>query len=206
MKKLINFLLVLAVILSGGLLFFLLVDFKKNSKKLKSLAKNARRFAEDSTDWVQDNGFGEMGWSDLDWTNDEILKRKKDNKSKAKNDENKKEQTKEVESITKDLQTYLSKVEEPVKEVARKIEKSSIVKKLSPVNKTVALKSSLAFNDRQDRIISMIKDKRKLNMGEIASKFPDITSRTLRRDMEKLEKLKVTKQIGKTRDSYYVLV
>jgi uncharacterized membrane protein YgaE (UPF0421/DUF939 family) len=188
MKKLSNIFLILIVILTGGLAVFLFLDFKKNSRKLKKIVKNVRKLAEDSVEKLENNGFEEMGWSDLDWTNEEILSKKK-------------------EEVVDDLKDYLSKVEKPMKSIVKEVKQNPIVKNLKPVLKTAALKSNVSgLNERQDSIVSMIEDKRKLNMAEISTKFPGITSRTLRRDMEKLEKLKITKQIGKTRDSYYVLV
>src|SRR6185369_10649701 len=102
MKKV---LIALALIFTGGLAVFFFSDFNRNSKKVKKAIKNVKKFAEETMDSVEDNGFAEMGWSDLDWTNDEIISKK----------------AKELQSSqpVKDLKAYLAKVEKPVKKAVK---------------------------------------------------------------------------------------
>lgn len=189
MKK---FFLILALICTGGLAVFFFSNPEKNGKKIKKVIKSAKKYAEETMDSVEDNGFSEMGWSDLDWTNEEMLAKKAHQIEKSK--------------PVQDLKAYLAKAEKPVKKVvkqaSKEIEKTEkVVKK-----KVAALESKLGLNERQDKILSILKNKRKLNMMELATEFVDVTSRTLRRDMEKLEKQKIVRQVGKTRDSFYELL
>ncbi len=189
MKK---FFIVLAIILTGGLAIFFFSDFDRNSKKVKKAVKSVRKFAEETIDSVEDNGFAEMGWSDLDWTNDEILSKKAQQIERSK--------------PVQDLKAYLSKVEKPVQKIVKEVSKDVKKSEKQIKKKVAALNSASGLNERQDKILAMVKNKRKLNMMEIASEFADVTSRTLRRDMEKLEKQKLVRQVGKTRDSFYELL
>jgi DNA-binding transcriptional ArsR family regulator len=76
-----------------------------------------------------------------------------------------------------------------------------------------AKKSSLAstlsnvfdLNSRQEKIYREIKDNIELKLTDFAEKIKDVSNRTLRRDMTKLEKLGLIEQIGKTKDSFYRL-
>ena len=189
MKKLLTLIL---IILSGGLLIFFLTDPEKNTKRLKKAVSKARNYAEDAIDKVEDNGFGEMGWSDLDWTNDEMLTKKASQLVKSQ--------------PVKDLKKYLSKIEKPVKKAMDQVSKDAKKTEKKIGKKIATLNIVSGLNERQDKILSILKNKRKLNMMEMASEFGDVTSRTLRRDMEKLEKQKIIRQVGKTRDSFYELI
>ncbi|MFS8131108.1 MAG: DeoR family transcriptional regulator [Candidatus Dojkabacteria bacterium] len=196
MKKI---LLVLALILSGGLAIFFFSDFDKNSKKVKKVLKSTKKYVEDTIDSVEDNGFGEMGWSDLDWTNKEIISKKAEQLEKVK--------------PVRDLKAYLAKVDHAIEQAGKPVKKavadiSKDVKKTEKKikKKVAALNVVSELNERQDKILSILNSKRKMNMTEMASEFVDVTSRTLRRDMEKLEKMKIIRQVGKTRDSFYELL
>lgn len=88
-----------------------------------------------------------------------------------------------------------------VKDVGeRKFERKS--KKKSESN-SLANAASLSLNSRQSVLLKEITKKRKLNMGEVSRLLPEVSERTLRRDMDRLETIGLIKQVGKTRDSYY---
>ncbi len=61
------------------------------------------------------------------------------------------------------------------------------------------------LNGRQEQIYNLVKLKREVGMGEVSSLVKDVTERTLRRDLNKLEKLGLILQAGKTRDAVYKL-
>lgn len=61
------------------------------------------------------------------------------------------------------------------------------------------------LNDRQSFILSKLEKRGELSMSDIAWDFPNVSQRTLRRDFDKLEGLGLTEQIGKTKDSKYIL-
>ncbi len=81
------------------------------------------------------------------------------------------------------------KVPVKVKAIASKLEKPS-------------LKHS-NLNERQQKILQEVKNQKKVKSSEIRNQFKNINERTLRRDFDKLEKLGIVKQTGKTKDSFY---
>lgn len=88
---------------------------------------------------------------------------------------------------------------EAVKTVTKKIDK------LEKQAKKVAKNAGLELNDRQKEIYELIRKEVELNMARLVEKIPNVTDRTLRRDMTKLERLGLVTQAGKTRDSVYKL-
>ncbi len=90
------------------------------------------------------------------------------------------------------------------------IYKSSAELNVGPEQKLVAYKdlsnqkiSVAGLNERQNLLLSYIKSKKQANMRDINLNFKNVSQRTLRRDMERLEKLRYVRQSGKTRDSMY---
>ncbi len=63
---------------------------------------------------------------------------------------------------------------------------------------------SVEQGTRQRAIMTLLDENKSLKMGDLMSKFPDVTARTLRRDMTKLERSGLVKKKGKTRSSVYV--
>lgn len=89
------------------------------------------------------------------------------------------------------------------KHVTQNIEKQVVVE---PPRRLVALTKDTdlsGLNERQIQILKYIQSKKYANMKDINNNFKEVSQRTLRRDMERLEKLQFVKQSGKTRDSMY---
>jgi len=61
------------------------------------------------------------------------------------------------------------------------------------------------LNQRQIEILNYIRNFDKFTMLDISNKFKGVSERTLRRDMDKLELIGFVVQVGKTRDSYYIV-
>lgn len=59
------------------------------------------------------------------------------------------------------------------------------------------------LSERQEQIMDFIDKVDEMAVSDIVQKFKEVTPRTLRRDLEKLENLGFVKQIGKTKDSKY---
>ncbi len=76
-----------------------------------------------------------------------------------------------------------------VKDEVKKIEK--IEKKVYPIN------------ERQYRILAMMKEKGRMEPSEIYALEPNVSTRTLRRDMDVLVKQGVVKQEGSTKSTKY---
>lgn len=58
-------------------------------------------------------------------------------------------------------------------------------------------------NDRQQRILAMVKEKGMITPKELQSLLPDVSTRTLRRDMDALAKAKLVSQKGSTKSTFY---
>lgn len=58
-------------------------------------------------------------------------------------------------------------------------------------------------NDRQQRILSVVKEKGMITPKELQLLLPDVSTRTLRRDMDALAKAKLVSQKGSTKSTFY---
>jgi len=58
-------------------------------------------------------------------------------------------------------------------------------------------------NDRQQRILAVVKEKGMITPKELQSLLPDVSTRTLRRDMDALAKAKLVSQKGSTKSTFY---
>lgn len=58
-------------------------------------------------------------------------------------------------------------------------------------------------NDRQRKILELAKEKGIVTPKELQSRFPDVSTRTLRRDMDALAKAKLVSQRGSTKSTFY---
>ena len=70
---------------------------------------------------------------------------------------------------------------------------------------TLIRKSKSKLNSRQIEILKLFKKRTSLIPSDIYSLHPQVSTRTLRRDMEGLAQLNIVKQEGKTRDAKYLL-
>lgn len=89
--------------------------------------------------------------------------------------------------------------------------KDDLSKEVGNVKKQVKKqKESLAevLADRQGEIAKFIKSMQKeaFEIKDIAQRFKNVSERTLRRDMQKLEKMGMIKQVGTTRNSKYKII
>ncbi len=100
-----------------------------------------------------------------------------------------------LENIKDDLQ----KEAKIVAKVVRK-QKSEVEKLAKDVSETIS--------DRQSEMEKFIKSMQKeaFEIKDIAERFKDVSERTLRRDMQKLEKSGLIKQVGSTRNSKYQII
>ena len=61
------------------------------------------------------------------------------------------------------------------------------------------------LNQRQKQIIKILKQKQKIQVGDLQESFSDISKRTLRRDVENLLKKKLVQRSGQWNQIFYVL-
>jgi predicted HTH transcriptional regulator len=95
-----------------------------------------------------------------------------------------------------------------IKPEERKPETGSQKAKIEKHSESSSLKSGLAnpvsgLNSRQQELKSYASSRRNFTMQTIRDSFPDVTARTLRRDLDRLQELGIISQEGKTRNSVY---
>ncbi|MCD4810992.1 DeoR family transcriptional regulator [bacterium] len=64
----------------------------------------------------------------------------------------------------------------------------------------------IVLTKRQKLIVESVAEKGKLYPSDLQLLLPDISTRTIRRDMDKLEELKLVKQNGSTKSTYYTYI
>jgi len=60
-------------------------------------------------------------------------------------------------------------------------------------------------NPRQDEILKYLQKNKKVTVGQLLKLFPNITDRTLRRDLNKMEKQGMVVRSGSTKSVHYTL-
>ena len=63
----------------------------------------------------------------------------------------------------------------------------------------------IPLNDRQEKILEILKEKNKIQVHHVKDVFPDISKRTLRRDFEFLLKQGLVERIGERSNTFYRL-
>lgn len=111
--------------------------------------------------------------------------------------------TKKVKEISKDSDFKKLQKEFPkdLKSAHKEVEKD-LKKAKKIVDKEVKEVKKL-LSERQEEIVDFINRVDEMSVSDIVEKFKEVTPRTLRRDLEKLENLGFVRQIGKTKDSRY---
>jgi DNA-binding transcriptional ArsR family regulator len=106
-----------------------------------------------------------------------------------------------VQNATQDLKLTEKEVKNITKEAIKV--KKSIVKSVEKDVENL-LKSDLS--KRQIEVLNFIKLHSDSKMSTISKVFNNVTPRTLRRDLSKLEQMGIVRQEGKTKDAVYKLV
>jgi predicted HTH transcriptional regulator len=77
-------------------------------------------------------------------------------------------------------------------------------KKLINTKKTFTTKvSDFKLNERQKNILSVMKESKKHPMKYLESRIGNFNVRTLRRDLDKLQKMGLIKKFGSTKSAFY---
>ncbi|MBZ9577515.1 DeoR family transcriptional regulator [Patescibacteria group bacterium] len=61
------------------------------------------------------------------------------------------------------------------------------------------------LDSRKEKILGILKEKEKIQVGELKEFLPDVSKRTLRRDFDQLLKLELVERIGERNDTFYKL-
>jgi predicted HTH transcriptional regulator len=62
-----------------------------------------------------------------------------------------------------------------------------------------------SINERQEKILEILKEKGKVQVGQVKEFFPNVSKRTLRRDFQKLLKKGIIERIGEKNKTFYQL-
>jgi predicted HTH transcriptional regulator len=62
-----------------------------------------------------------------------------------------------------------------------------------------------SINERQKKILEILKEKGKIQVGQVKEFFPNVSKRTLRRDFQKLLKKGIIERIGEKNKTFYQL-
>jgi len=62
-----------------------------------------------------------------------------------------------------------------------------------------------SINERQKKILEILKEKRKIQVGQVKEFFPNVSKRTLRRDFQSLLKKGIIERIGEKNKTFYQL-
>jgi predicted HTH transcriptional regulator len=99
---------------------------------------------------------------------------------------------------------YVKSVRNSVKATTKASVKKKIIVIPSNVARRNAIEKDSLFNERQESLIRLFKEKGSMTMSEVEPLFKGITNRTLRRDLSKLEEKGILRQEGKTKNSVYI--
>ena len=97
--------------------------------------------------------------------------------------------------------TAISKKKESKKEEKGEITPKAVKDEVEKIEKIE--KKIYPINERQYRILAMMKEKGRMEPSEIYALEPNVSTRTLRRDMDVLVKQGVVKQEGSTKSTKY---
>ncbi|MFA6754275.1 MAG: DeoR family transcriptional regulator [Candidatus Dojkabacteria bacterium] len=80
------------------------------------------------------------------------------------------------------------------------------LKKVNKVKVTESKTEGIRLTDRQERIVERLMQKGKMFPSQLQDLLPEVSARTVRRDMTSLEKQGLVKQKGTTKSTYYVYI
>jgi predicted HTH transcriptional regulator len=64
----------------------------------------------------------------------------------------------------------------------------------------------ISTNERQKKILEVLKEKGQAQVGELKQIFPDVSKRTIRRDFRQMLKMGLIKRIGEKNKTFYTLI
>jgi len=101
------------------------------------------------------------------------------------------------------LLKYLGKQESPIRE--KRVEKRDRVSSKRRIVQSLPKAVAQDLNSRQKEILKLFNKRETLLPTDIYSVAPNVSTRTLRRDMDKLEELGFVLKEGSTKDTKYIL-
>jgi len=99
--------------------------------------------------------------------------------------------------------TEILNLQEKYSKLKENLEKLEI--KNSPVKNVDVRPVQNSMNERQEKILAVLKEKEKAQVWQIKQIFPEVSKRTLRRDFENLFKRGIIERIGERNETFYQL-
>jgi predicted HTH transcriptional regulator len=87
-----------------------------------------------------------------------------------------------------------------------KVKPKALPKKVNKISKIKDDIEAIELTERQKKIVKELVEKGKIYPSQLQELLPDVSSRTIRRDMNALEKKGLVKQKGTTKSTYYVYI
>ncbi len=104
-----------------------------------------------------------------------------------------------------ELQDKFNVIREELEEYEKSLKEDNIYPQKSTLPKVKNTVELTSFNNRQKKIIEILKNEEKIQVQDAQKIFPKITKRTLRRDFDSLFKKGAIKRIGKANLTFYKL-
>ncbi len=95
---------------------------------------------------------------------------------------------------------------EDKKEKEIMLKRKALPKKVNKKEKVNVEVESIKLSERQERIVKKLIEKGKMYPSELQDLLSDVSPRTVRRDMNSLEKKGLVEQKGTTKSTYYVYI
>ncbi len=70
---------------------------------------------------------------------------------------------------------------------------------------TASLAKTENINERQNKILEILKERGRAQVGDLKDVFPDISKRTLRRDFRDMLKQNLIERVGERNETFYIL-
>ena len=90
-----------------------------------------------------------------------------------------------------------------IKEEIEKVKETENIEKLEEVSSET--NSPQEISDRHQKILEILKERGKVQVGEIVQVFPEVSKRTLRRDFRFLVEQGIVKRVGEKNETFYRL-
>ena len=90
-------------------------------------------------------------------------------------------------------------------EIEKEYDKISLEADRGPTSAKEFSSLEVSLDDRKQRIIKILKEKEKIQVGELQTILADVSKRTLRRDFEKLLEIGLVQRKGQKNETFYSL-
>ena len=110
---------------------------------------------------------------------------------------------KDILEVQKEYSKIRKEIEKFNQFQKKEIEKEEIQKKEK--SSPLSLKEEFFLNERQEKILDILRRREKIQVQHVKEIFPDISKRTLRRDFEYLLKQGLVERMGERSNTFYKL-